>query len=136
MLILKPLQAYVNQNNWDYAERIEMQSGNACTIYAQLFDTVANQPYHPQAGASVTLIFPRALTVAASPVNQDVTISMSVPFSGNTSVWKADITASQASTIASGSAILSITEGGITRKYPIAHFIEKTTSSLSKTCNP
>ena len=132
MLTLKPLNDYVNQNHWSYAERVDIQQGNAYTIHAQIFSVHANQPYHPQAGATVTITFPRAPTIAAFPANQDVVVSMTVPFAGNTSVWQASITAAQASTIASGSAILSITEGGITRTYVVDHFVEKAVSSALK----
>lgn len=147
MLTAKPLN-FTNINSFAFAERLDLVQGNAQTCYIQLLsltDTLlapqgmglfggvyaSNQVvtvplrYVPAAGATVQIVFPRALSVQNTPSNQDVTVTGVVADSRDASIYRFDLTATNVDKIVGEGVKLVITEGGVTKTYPVDHFVRR-----------
>ena len=150
MISLKPLN-YIDINHYAYVERLELIQGNSGTCYVQIvnIDPVTTSPsgaalfggifaqnqvvaspsrWVPAAGATVQLVFPRSMSITPTPANQDVTVSMTVVDSRDASIYKFDLTASNIDKIVSGGVKLLITEGGVTKTYPVDAFVNRRTN--------
>lgn len=145
MISVKPLN-FVNVNSFKYAERLDLVQGNASTCYVQLvqIDDAILAPqggqfstsqtvqvtsrYLPAAGATVQIVFPRTLSIQPTPANQDVTVAATVVDSRDGSILRFDLTASNTDKIISEGIKLVITESGVSKTYPIDHFVRRRTN--------
>lgn len=123
MITARPLN-FVDINNFTYAEVLDLIQGNAITCYLQMFKDTTR--YIPLVGATLQVTFPRALTVAATPANQDVTVGLSVVDVRDYSVYMFSLTAAQVNAVASGGVKVTITIGGVASVYPVDSFVRKT----------
>jgi hypothetical protein len=123
LLTVVPLE-FTNINNYSVTERLVIIQGNSGTFYVQLRDT-SGQRYLPLLGSTIQIVFPRALSIAAVPVNQDVTVTLIPVDSRDTSVLKFDLTAANTDKIVSEGVKLIVTEAGIAKTYPVDHFVRK-----------
>lgn len=136
---------YVDINNFMPTERLELQQGNGGTYQVQLVQyksaTVAppaggpfqyysqNQlitfptRYLPPVGSTVQIVFPRAASVAANPSNQDTSAPCTPVDARDGSVLQFTLTSGQVDKIVSEGVQLKITLAGVTKSYPINHFV-------------
>lgn len=126
MITAKPLD-YFTINHFSIANRMELIQGNAATCYIQLFENDIR--YVPTAGSIVQLKFPRALTVAATPANQDTTITCVAVDVRDASVYSVTFTSAQIDAIVSGGVKLVISTGGVAKTYPVDEFVLRRTNS-------
>ena len=122
MLTIKPI-LYNNINSFSDLERFVVIQGNAVTCYVQLRTAESNQRYVPLAGSVLQVKFPRTLSVAAVPLNQDVTVTLSVVDSRDASLFKFDISAAQSDILISGGIKLLVTEAAILKTFPVDNFV-------------
>jgi hypothetical protein len=108
-----------NINSFEYSRNAEFTEGDALDVYIQLIDASQDKAEHgfkpsgrryaPAAGATLTV------TVDNIDDARKVTRACSQPWSGDASVWKLQIMASD---VIRGTAnlLLTLVEGGVTRK--------------------
>jgi hypothetical protein len=123
MLTLVPLE-FVNINNFTKVERLRLVQGNSATCYV-LLQGANGVRYVPLAGSTMQIVFPRALSIAPTPVNQDVTVTMIAADARDASLLKFDLTAANVDKIVSEGVRLVITESGVTKTYPVDYFVTK-----------
>lgn len=107
---------------------------HAQSIYLRLWQSDLKERYIPAAGATLQVKFPRAYTVgstrATTPAaDQSVTIAASNPYSNDTSIWKVDLTSSQADLVVGGGIQITLTEGATTRTFFLKDFVKKVTNA-------
>lgn len=126
MITAKPLD-YVDVNHFTIVDRLELIQGNSAICYVQLFD--GDNRYVPQAGSTIQIKFPRAMSVAATPANQDVVVTLSVADPRDTSVYSMSLSSAQVDSIVSGGVKLIIISGGNTKTYPVDNFVRRRSNS-------
>lgn len=122
MITLKPLK-FIDINHFSVAERLDIIQGNSGAHYVQLFDD--DMRYIPPAGSTLQIVFPRTLTIAASPVNQDVTVPLTLASASDGSVYCFNLSAAQTDTVVSEGVKLLITQGAATKVYPVDHLVRR-----------
>jgi hypothetical protein len=122
MITAKPLD-YIDINHFSFVERMDIVQGNSAICYIQLINGLNR--YVPAAGSSVQLKFPRALSVAASPANQDVLVTLSVADPRDCSIYAVSLTSAQVDSIVGGGVKLIITSNGNTKTYPVDDFVRR-----------
>jgi hypothetical protein len=121
IITAKPIK-YNSVNSFEVVERIELVQGNGGTYYVQLFQ--GSSRYLPAAGATVQLLFPRAKSVAATPANQDTTVSCTA-IAQDASLYSFVLSSAQVDKIVSDGAKLLITESGVTKTWPVDHLVRR-----------
>jgi len=119
----KPLK-YSGINSFLAVERLDLIQGNAQTCYVQLQDESGSR-YVAAAGATVSIVFPRSLTIAASPMNQDVTATCTVVDARDASIYRFDLTVVNIDRIVSEGVKLVIVESGVTKIWPVDFFVHR-----------
>lgn len=114
---------YCNVNSFTYAERLELQQGNGGTYQVQMVQN--GQRYLAAVGATFQITFPRALSITATPTNQDVVVVATVVDARDQSILQFTLSAAQVDKIVSGGVKLSITESGVTKTYPVDNFVAR-----------
>lgn len=128
---VKMLQNAASVNVFDEVEIVKIL-GNSDTvdIYFRLWQTDRDERYIPATGATMTVTFPRALTVDANtPANQDITKTATNPFSDDRSIWKVTLDGTadpdEVDTVTGNSFQVSLTESGSTTVLWITQAIRK-----------
>jgi hypothetical protein len=115
----KMLQNVSNVNTFDTVPTVTVLGGSdTVNIYLRLFQSDRKERYVPETGSTLTVTFPRALTVNAEaspgPTSQDVTKSATTPFTTDTSIWLVTLNGTAApdevDTVTSGGFIVTLTE--------------------------
>lgn len=123
MYSLAPIQGYVNENHWDYSERVEIQQGNAQRLYVQLVSKTGRPQFLPTSTV-LKVLFARARTPTGAAQSFDVTLTRANIL--DASVYYFDITSTQSDVVVSGGVKLSVTPtGGPTSIYPVDNLIER-----------
>jgi hypothetical protein len=125
-IVAKPVK-YTSVNSFELAERMEMIQGNGGTFYFQL--QLDGKRYVAAVGATIQMNFPRTLSIAATPSPQDVTVTCLAVDSRDASLLKFDLSAAQVDKIVSEGVKVLITESGITKAYPVDHFVQRRSSA-------
>jgi len=118
---------YNNINSFSVAERLDLQQGNGGTFQVQL--NQAGSRYVPPVGSTVQITFPRALSIAPTPSNQDTIVAATVVDTRDASVLQFTLTATQVDKIVSEGVKLSITTAGVTSTWPVDHFVRRRSSA-------
>ncbi len=126
MITLKALK-FVDVNHFSVVERLDIIQGNSGAHYVQLFDDT--QRYIPPAGSTLQVLFPRALTITATPSNQDVAVPLILASASDGSVYTFSLSAAQTDVIISEGAKLLITQGASTKTYPVDHLVRRRSSA-------
>ena len=126
MLSVKPLE-YADINHFTIVDRLDLIQGNSKVCYVQIFDE--DMRHVLRAGATAQVTFPRSLSVAAVPSNQDVTVTLVPADLRDVSVMTFSLTGAQTNLIASGGVKLIVTSGGVTNTYPVDNFVRRRLST-------
>lgn len=126
MITLKPLK-FIDINHFSVVERLDVIQGNSGAHYVQLFDD--SQRYIPPAGSTLQIVFPRTMTIAATPANQDVTVPLTLASVSDGSVYSFNLSAAQTDVIISEGVKLLITQGASTKTYPVDHLVRRRSSA-------
>lgn len=116
------LRAVCGANNYEYADEFSHNELSANTLYVQLVNLEHNPdgdpdgiPYHPMAGSMLDMTFP-------SIDSNKVTVKNATqPFSENSSIWSASITATDE--FGPGNLVMTLTEGGVVKRITVINGI-------------
>lgn len=127
MLSLAPIKSYVNENTWQYAERLQVMQGNNQRLYVQLVNEDGKPQFVPTTTA-MKVLFGRARSPSGAVQSIEVTLVRANIL--DSSVYYFDLTATQADAVISGGAKLSVTpQAGTASVYPVDNLIEKRLSA-------
>lgn len=126
MITLKALK-FIDINHFHTTERLDVIQGNSGAHYVQLFDD--DQRYIPPAGSTLQILFPRSMTIAATPTNQDVAVPLTLASASDGSVYTFNLSAAQTDVIISEGVKLLITQGASTKTYPVDHLVRRRSSA-------
>ena len=140
---------FTDINHYSVADRIFVQQGNPGTFYAQLWDLDSGcgpmssppsglfglggfsipggQRYLPTGTQTFKILIQRTLTITATPVSQDFSVSLVTVDSRDASVVKWNWSAAQVDVCISGGVFLQMTDSStmITYTFPVDHFLTR-----------
>lgn len=121
----KILSNVASANLFDKVELAKLRASNAESIYFRLWQTDRDERYVPASGSTMQVKFLRGSDVSATPTNQTTTVAASNPFSGDTSIWKIDLTITQVDKIVSGGMQIVLVESAVTKTIFVSDVISK-----------
>ena len=128
-LSFSPVDMLLAPNNWSLLSQWSVLQGAAERLYLQLqvMDSLGVRRYIPASGTTVTLTFTRArsATLGTTDTAQTVTVSCT-SVTDDRSMWYADLTAAQVTTIITGTVKATVTEGTTVYVLNKAYAIKKT----------
>jgi len=125
-LTVKALE-YIDINHFAIVDRLELIQGNSKACYVQLFDDDIRHVL--RVGSTAQIVFPRALSVAAVPASQDVTVNLTPADVREQSIMTFNLTGAQTNIIASGGVKLVITYNSTVNTYPVDNFVRRKLST-------
>lgn len=126
---VKILTNVASANLFDRAESVKLLSGNAASVYFQLYQSDRKERYVPASGSTVQVKFLRGNDVSATPTNQTTTITASNPYAEDRSIWKCDLTIAQIDKVISGGMQVLLTESSVVKTLFVDSVILKVNSA-------
>lgn len=128
-LSIKMLSRNSSINSMSYTPNVQFERGESLDLMFQLIDADSGQRYIPASGATIQVQIPRNNTLLQTASTEVDTVNYSVnqaavmAFTGDNSVWKTPLVATQTKNMTSQNIRILLTEGSETKiavvKYAI-----------------